>query len=214
MSHRQTKHVKQRGACESVRLCFSALTLTFFLRLLFRFVFSIGRVVNRFSSDTDKLDHMLIRILEGYGGCVFFVLGTFVAICVVFPYFAIVLVVVIAIYWRMQLYYVTSSRELQRLDNISKSPIFSHFGESLAGAASIRAFASTEACLRANEAHIDLNQRAILAFQGAICWRQSSQQQQCNDAMRRCQACAHSFALRLSLASSQSAFAPSLCRHC
>jgi ABC-type multidrug transport system fused ATPase/permease subunit len=47
-----------------------------------------GQILNRFSSDIDKADHMLIRVLEGWGGCVFFVIGTFVAICVVYPYAA------------------------------------------------------------------------------------------------------------------------------
>ncbi len=43
-----------------------------------------GRILNRFSADIDKIDHMLIRMLEGLGGCVWFVAGTFVAICVVY----------------------------------------------------------------------------------------------------------------------------------
>jgi ATP-binding cassette subfamily C (CFTR/MRP) protein 1 len=130
----------------------------------------IGRIVNRFSADVDKLDHIIIRTLEGWGGCIFFVLGTFVAICVVYPYFVFPLLAIIFIYYKVQQYYVSSSRELQRLDSISKSPIFSHFGESLTGASSIRAFASGERCCRQNEQHVDANHRNILAYQAALCW--------------------------------------------
>jgi hypothetical protein len=35
-------------------------------------------------------------------------------------------------------YYLNTSRELKRLDAVSRSPIFSFFGESLAGVAVIR----------------------------------------------------------------------------
>lgn len=130
----------------------------------------VGRIVNRFSGDCDKLDHLLGRTLEGWGGCVFFVLGTFVAICVVYPYYFAPLLFIIFVYWKIQQYYVASSRELQRLDNISKSPIFSHFGESLQGAPSIRAYGVRERFLRINEKHVDANHRNMLAYQAALCW--------------------------------------------
>jgi ABC-type multidrug transport system fused ATPase/permease subunit len=101
---------------------------------------------------------------------VFFVLGTFVAICIVFFWFVIPLVVIIGLYSLVQRYYVATSRELQRLDSISKSPIVSHYSESLAGASSIRAYGCRERFLRENEARVDANHRNVLAYQAALCW--------------------------------------------
>ena len=40
----------------------------------------------------------------------------------------------------LQRYYVSSMRQLRRLNSASKSPIFSHFGETLTGVTTIRAF--------------------------------------------------------------------------
>jgi ATP-binding cassette subfamily C (CFTR/MRP) protein 10 len=40
----------------------------------------------------------------------------------------------------MQKYYRATSRELRRLDGISRSPIYTSFSEALEGAATIRAF--------------------------------------------------------------------------
>jgi ATP-binding cassette subfamily C (CFTR/MRP) protein 1 len=93
-----------------------------------------------------------------------------VAICIVFPYYILPLAVIIAIYYYVQQYYVASSRELQRLDNISKSPIFSFYGEALAGASSIRAYGCRTRFLRENEGRVDANHRNVLAYQAALCW--------------------------------------------
>jgi hypothetical protein len=41
---------------------------------------------------------------------------------------------------RVQRLYIATSRELKRLDALAFSPIFQHYGESLAGLATIRAF--------------------------------------------------------------------------
>lgn len=40
----------------------------------------------------------------------------------------------------MQRYYMTSAREVSRLQGVEKSPIINHYGESIAGAATIRGF--------------------------------------------------------------------------
>jgi hypothetical protein len=40
----------------------------------------------------------------------------------------------------VQALYIATSRELKRLDALAFSPIFQHYGESLSGLATIRAF--------------------------------------------------------------------------
>lgn len=71
---------------------------------------------------------------------------------------------------RLQQYYVRTSRELARLDSATKSPIFSHFQESIGGMASIRAYSREGDFARENESRIDANLRAFLCYTTTNRW--------------------------------------------
>lgn len=59
-------------------------------------------------------------------------------------------------------YYLATSRELKRLDAVSRSPIFAWFSESLAGADTIRAYRQQSIFMANNERRIDRNQLCYL----------------------------------------------------
>lgn len=59
-------------------------------------------------------------------------------------------------------YYLATSRELKRLDAVSKSPIFAWFSETLGGLSTIRAFSLQPAFVKQNEDRIDRNQICYL----------------------------------------------------
>jgi len=54
----------------------------------------------------------------------------------------------VVVYWFCMQYYRYTSRELQRLDSISRSPIYTHFSETLNGIDSVRAFGATARFIR------------------------------------------------------------------
>lgn len=56
-------------------------------------------------------------------------------------YIALGYPVIIAIIWYIQRYYLRSSRQLRLLDLETRSPLYSHFMETISGLATIRAFA-------------------------------------------------------------------------
>ncbi len=60
-------------------------------------------------------------------------------------------------------YYVSSSRELKRLDSISRSPVYAHFSETLAGVTTIRAFGKESQFIADNQTQLDNNQRVMLS---------------------------------------------------
>lgn len=65
---------------------------------------------------------------------------TLVVISVANPAFIALIIPLSGVYYWVQRYYLRTSRELKRLDSVSRSPIYAHFQESLGGISTIRAY--------------------------------------------------------------------------
>ncbi|KAI0887499.1 P-loop containing nucleoside triphosphate hydrolase protein [Annulohypoxylon maeteangense] len=119
-----------------------------------------GRILNRFSSDIYKLDEVLARTFN----MLFVNLArsgfTLVVISVSTPAFIALIIPLSAIYYWVQRYYLRTSRELKRLDSVSRSPIYAHFQESLGGISTIRAYRQQDRFELENEWRVDSNLRA------------------------------------------------------
>ncbi|KAK0395659.1 hypothetical protein QR680_001380 [Steinernema hermaphroditum] len=100
----------------------------------------IGRILNRFGKDIDVVDSLLPLNFRYFVMCIFQVFTTLLIIVISTPIFAIVIIPLAIIYIISLRFYVPTSRQLKRLESVNRSPIYSHFSESVQGAASIRAF--------------------------------------------------------------------------
>jgi ATP-binding cassette subfamily C (CFTR/MRP) protein 1 len=60
----------------------------------------------------------------------------------------------------IQKFYLRSSREVQRVDSISRSPIYGHFGETLNGVSTVRSYARSASFIDQNHKLVDENQKA------------------------------------------------------
>ncbi|KAG7280285.1 hypothetical protein CRUP_026826 [Coryphaenoides rupestris] len=58
-------------------------------------------------------------------------------------------------------FYMATSRQLRRLDSVSRSPIFSHFSETVSGLSVVRAYGHQQRFLQHNEANIDQNLQSV-----------------------------------------------------
>ena len=59
-----------------------------------------------------------------------------------------------------QRFYVATSRHLKRLDSVSRSPIYSHFSETVTGTSVVRAYGRSQDFKAISDAKADTNMRA------------------------------------------------------
>ncbi|KAF2879992.1 hypothetical protein ILUMI_26180, partial [Ignelater luminosus] len=118
----------------------------------------IGRILNRFSQDIDTIDGSLPLLLRGFSNCFFGLLNTLFVISYTTPLFIAVILPIGVLYYLVQRYYVPTSRQLRRIEAVSRGPIYSHFSETIAGASAIRAFGVTHRFIKESESKVDSNQ--------------------------------------------------------
>lgn len=63
-----------------------------------------------------------------------------------------------------QRFYISTSRQLRRLDSVTRSPIYSHFGETVSGLSVVRAYGHQERFLKHNEITMDINQKSVYSW--------------------------------------------------
>ena len=130
----------------------------------------LGRITNRISKDIYTVDKTLPGVFDSFLGCLFSVLATIIIILIAMPLFIVILIPLTAYYLYEQRFYVHSSREIKRLDSISRSPIYANFGETLDGTAVIRAYEAQQRFIEKNNELLDVNQRAYFIISSANCW--------------------------------------------
>ncbi|KAG0291146.1 hypothetical protein BGZ98_003124, partial [Dissophora globulifera] len=100
----------------------------------------VGRIINRFSRDFEVIDSQLISKMVTMMLDLLGILAVFVLVSLVTPGFLIAGGIIAIAYSFVGAYYIASIRELKRIESVTKSPLYSHFGETLVGVSTIRAF--------------------------------------------------------------------------
>ena len=129
-----------------------------------------GRIINRFSKDQYVIDQGIPRTMSMLIVMLFSAITIFMVIGIVTPFFLTVVPPLAYVYISVQKFYIRSSRELQRLESITRSPIFSQFDETLTGVVTIKAYDRSVAFILQNEQKLDTNQRAFFLFNTANRW--------------------------------------------
>ena len=148
-----------RCAAASLKLHNSMLNKTMHAPVSFFESTPIGRILNRFTSDLDVVDLKIPDQLRMFLGCVFMILGTFCVVSSITPMFLVPLIPISIAYIFLQIYFTKTRRQVKRLESVAKSPIFSHFTESVTGAITIRAFGQSERFCRESEERVAVHLR-------------------------------------------------------
>ncbi|KAF9969099.1 Canalicular multispecific organic anion transporter 2, partial [Actinomortierella ambigua] len=98
----------------------------------------MGRVINRFSSDTATIDDQLAEEFNDFFAFVFQILTAVVVIAISTPSFLLALPLATVLYIHIQNHFIQSAITMKKISQVTKSPVYSHFAETLAGVSSIR----------------------------------------------------------------------------
>ncbi|KAH7930359.1 P-loop containing nucleoside triphosphate hydrolase protein [Leucogyrophana mollusca] len=129
-----------------------------------------GRILNLFSRDTYVVDQILARVIQNLIRTSATCASIILVIGWSFPPFLLAVLPLAWFYSRVTSYYLSTSRELKRLDAVSRSPIFAWFSESLSGLSTIRAYNQQSMFIANNARRIDRNQMCYLPSTSVNRW--------------------------------------------
>jgi ATP-binding cassette subfamily C (CFTR/MRP) protein 1 len=130
----------------------------------------LGRIINKFSKDLDNMDSLLpdffVNNLQNGFQCLFI----FIVCITATPFMLFVLGPAMLVFYRYQRYFRQTSRELKRLDAMSRSPMYSLFTEVLNGLITIRAYRQQSAFVERFFALADQQSRNFFVFYFSNRW--------------------------------------------
>uniref|UniRef100_A0A8C6JD60 Canalicular multispecific organic anion transporter 1 n=1 Tax=Melopsittacus undulatus TaxID=13146 RepID=A0A8C6JD60_MELUD len=123
-----------------------------------------GRIVNRFAKDIFTIDETIPMSFRSWLSCLMGIISTLLMITLATPFFALIIIPLGIFYYFVLRFYVSTSRQLRRLDSVTRSPIYSHFGETVSGLSVIRAYGHQARFLKQNEITMDINQKSVYSW--------------------------------------------------
>ncbi|KAH8120041.1 P-loop containing nucleoside triphosphate hydrolase protein [Phellopilus nigrolimitatus] len=134
----------------------------------------LGRILNRFTTDTNIVDSTLQQSARAaLTGCLTFI-SSFLFIIYVIPQFTPFAILIAWLYIRLAPPYIHAARDLRRLESVSLSPAFAGFDELLRGITHVRAFAMEKRYQEAFYNKVDVFQgmdHAYWLVAGWLRWR-------------------------------------------
>ncbi|XP_011043294.1 PREDICTED: ABC transporter C family member 12-like isoform X3 [Populus euphratica] len=129
-----------------------------------------GRIINRFAKDVGEIDRNVANSANNFLNLAWQLLSTFVLIGTVSTISLWAIMPLLILFYSAYLYYQNTSREVKRLDSITRSPVYAHFGESLNGLSSIRAYKAYDWMSIINGKYMDNNIRFSLVTISSDGW--------------------------------------------
>ncbi|XP_055476933.1 ATP-binding cassette sub-family C member 12 [Psammomys obesus] len=129
-----------------------------------------GRLMNRFSKDMDELDVRLPFHAENFLQQFFMVVFILVIMAAVFPVVLLVLSGLAVIFFILLRIFHRGVQELKQVENISRSPWFSHITSSMQGLGVIHAYNKKDDCISKFKILNDENSSHLLYFNCALRW--------------------------------------------
>ncbi|XP_020506427.1 LOW QUALITY PROTEIN: ATP-binding cassette sub-family C member 4 [Labrus bergylta] len=124
----------------------------------------IGRILNRFSKDISQMDSTLpITFVDVYQ-LMLQNIGVVAVAASVIPHILIPVLPLLLFFLYLRRFYLSTSRDVKRLESTTRSPVYSHLSSSLRGLWTIRALKAEGRLKKAFDTHQDLHSEAWFLF--------------------------------------------------
>ena len=130
----------------------------------------LGRILNRFSADVGSNDDMLPTTWFDFAMCFFLCIGALITTLITLPYTLLAVPPLMWYFLWVRKIYVTTTRELKRLEGLARSPIYAMLGEALGGVATIRANNAVDYFRQKFEDVHNRHTRAFFSFIASSRW--------------------------------------------
>ena len=146
--------------------------MTSILHARFRFFDStpLGQLMNRFSKDIQALDQEVAPVAIGLLHSAASVLTIVILISIITPGFLIPGFFITIMYVLTGLLYICSSRDLKRIEAVQRSPLFQHFGETLSGVVTIRAYGDESRFIQDSHSKVNTHNRPFIYLWATNRW--------------------------------------------
>lgn len=130
----------------------------------------LGQLMNRFSKDIEAIDQEVAPDAIGVVHCFASIITIVILISVITPGFLVAASLISVLYFLIGRFYISSSRDLKRLDSVYRSPLYQQFGETLSGMTTIRAYGDERRFIRENLTKINTQHRPFIYLWAANRW--------------------------------------------
>ncbi|WLF79450.1 hypothetical protein PVL30_003205 [Lodderomyces elongisporus] len=115
----------------------------------------LGRILNRFTKDTDSLDNEIGEQMRLFIFPLALIIGIIILCTCYLPYFAVAVPFLAFGFLFLANFYQGSSREIKRLEATQRSLVYNNFNETLTGMATIKSFGAEQDFIRKNDYFLD-----------------------------------------------------------
>ncbi|XP_055908743.1 probable multidrug resistance-associated protein lethal(2)03659 [Eupeodes corollae] len=123
-----------------------------------------GRILNRFSKDMGQVDEILPSVMIDVVQIFLQLIGIVVLVALVNPVFLLPTAILGVIFYYLRVFYLKTSRDIKRMEAMTRSPVYSHLSASLMGLATIRSFGAQKILISEFDNHQDLHSSAFYLF--------------------------------------------------
>lgn len=119
-----------------------------------------GRMINRFTKDTDALDNEITESLRFLMYGIANLIGIFVLCCIYLPWILIAMPFFVFAFICITNYFQATTREIKRIEAVQRSFIHNNYSEVLNGMSTIKSYSAVDRFINLNNKHINSTNEA------------------------------------------------------